>query len=67
LERPPYRRAELQRIDPPDDARELNRQRLLEPRLYPFTLLHAGDDHRLCEEVVQELNIERQVESYGAL
>ena len=68
MERPPYRRAELQRIDPPDNVRELGRQRVLNLRLDPLALLQSlGDDNRLAEKVIGQLNIERQIETYGAL
>ena len=43
-------------------------QRLLQPRLDALALLQSfGDDHELREEVVGELDIERQIEANGAL
>ena len=68
LQRPSDRRAELQWVDPPDNVRELGRQRLLELRLDPLALLQSlGDDHGLAEKVIGQLNVERQIETYGTL
>jgi hypothetical protein len=60
--------AKFQRIDTPDNARELGRQRMLEPRLHALTLLQSlGNDDRLGEKVVGKLNVEGQIETYGTL
>ena len=68
LQRPSDRRAKFQRIDPPDNARELGRQRVLQLRLHALPLLQSlGDDHGLGEEVVGKLNVEGQIEPHGAL
>ena len=68
LDRPSDRRAELERVDPPDNARELGRQRLLQLRLHALALLESlGDDHGLGEKVVRELHVEGQIEPDGAL
>ena len=68
LERPADRRAELQRVDPPDSVREIGRQRLLELRLHAFALLESlGDDDGLGEKVVRQLHVQGQVEPDGAL
>ena len=68
LERPSDRRAELERVDPPDSARELVRERLLQPRLHALALLESlGDDDRLREKVVRELHVQRQIKPDGPL
>ena len=58
----------LERRDAAHDVVEAGRQRLLQPlddRLPDGMAL--GDDHRLGEEVVGELRVERQVEAHRAL
>jgi hypothetical protein len=68
LERPSDRLAQLQRIDPPDNVREFIGERVLNLRLNPLALLQSlGDDDRLAEKVIGQLNVERQIETYGAL
>ena len=68
LQRPSDRRAEFERIDPPDNARKLGRQRLLQLGLHTLALLQSlGDDHGLGEKVVGELDVEGQIEADGAL
>ena len=64
LHRPAHGRAEPQRRDPADHAREILRERRLEPRLQPLARCHVlGDDDRLGEEVVRQLDVERQIEA----
>ena len=68
LKRPSDRRAEFQRVDPSDNAREFCRQRLLQPCLHPFALLQPFcHDHRLGEEVVWQLDVKRQIKPDRAL
>ena len=63
LQRPANRRSQFQGVDPPDDARELGRKRLLQPGLDALALFQAlRHDHGLGEEVVRKLQVERQVE-----
>ena len=64
LHRPADRRPELERRDAADDARKIVGQNLLE--LLPQPLARGdilGDDHRLREEVVRQLDVERQIEA----
>src|SRR5208283_5568835 len=68
LERPSDGRAELERVDPPDSARELVLERLLQPRLHALALLKSlGDDDSLREKVIRELHVQGQIEPDGAL
>ena len=56
------------RVDAPDNAREVRRQRSLELGLDPLALLQSlGDDHGLREKVVGELDVEGQIEPHRAL
>jgi hypothetical protein len=67
LQRPPDRRAELQRINR-DKVREFIGERVLNLRLDPLALLQSlGDDNRLAEKVIGQLNVERQIETDGTL
>ena len=64
LHRPSDRRPELERIDPADDAGKLVGQDLFQLRREPLARRHIlGDDHRLGEEIVRQLDIERQIEA----
>ena len=64
LHRPADRRPELERGDPRDRGREILGQHLLELGLQPLARVDVlGDDHRLGEEVVRQLDVERQVEA----
>ena len=68
LHRPADRRPELERRDPRDRARKVLGQHLLQLGLQPLARVDIlGDDHRLGEELVRQLDVQRQVEADRAL
>jgi hypothetical protein len=63
LHRPSDRRPELERGNPRDDVGQLFGELLLEHSVNPLARSHVlGDDDRLSEEVVGELDVQGQVE-----
>ena len=56
--------AQLERGGAADRFREFFRQHLVQLRLQPLAGVDVlGDDHRLREEVVRQLDVKRQVEA----
>jgi hypothetical protein len=61
------RRPQLQRVDAADEAGKIIGQDLLQFCPHPLAGYDIlGDDHRLGEEIVRQLDIERQIEADGA-